>query len=147
MKHDYTMLLHFLNTGELGQIKMGITVEEAQQILGHPSPTALFVHTKHGWINYGCLKLFIGNDRVRSISIELHLYPEYDLPGDLGRGWLSEFSLIETQKLTQFLAEHYIPVDSTGRTIDHQHLIVRFHPYPENFNRFKSIVAGHPIRF
>ena len=101
MKHDHSTFLHFLRTGELEELKLGMPVKDALAYLGEPDN---YDQDRYGHITitYGCLNLHTHSDKpdyIKSIKIRIQDYPEYDLPARLNGNWLPD---IVKSSLTEF---------------------------------------------
>ena len=110
MKHDYSILLHFLRTGELEELKIGMTVDEAIAFLGKADDRK---QDERGQttITYGCLQLHIYDknpDKIAGIMVRLQDYPEYDLPARLSNRWIPGIRAMSIIEFREFSQQHDI---------------------------------------
>ncbi|MGB1288688.1 MAG: hypothetical protein ACPG7F_19295, partial [Aggregatilineales bacterium] len=117
MKHDYSGILDFFRTGQLGDLRLGMTVDEANAYLGEPDEVKIYRHPQTSEIielpgethlRYGCVLLKYQQSCLKQIDILLYTYPEYDtvaLSRLLLPAYLKNMSMNDFEN---FLIEHQV---------------------------------------
>ena len=134
MKHDYSTLLHFLRTGELESLKIGMTVDEVFAFLGEPDNRE-WDDYGHSSITYGCLHMSTAvfhPDIIFDIRVSIQDYPEHNLPDSLSSNWLADVSTMSVKAFKAFLHENNLPsakerVDSYSYCLRHPHYVLISH--------------------
>lgn len=122
---ENTELLRFLTTGEIGRIKLGISIKETVDFLGNPDE-ALNIdeflkrgrdrpHTSGDGrriipVLYGCLELILDIELLDIISIKVNLddYPYSRLPHPLSNFSLENLKGVTSTRFLKYLAENEI---------------------------------------
>ena len=116
MKHDYSTLLHFLRTGELEDLKLGMTQDSVLAYLGEPDSQAMAERRSRIILKYGCLWLHFVSALVE-IEIRINQYPEYALPSPLSNELLINMQRLELRPFITFLQTHQIEYDESYKYV------------------------------
>ncbi|MGB1288367.1 MAG: hypothetical protein ACPG7F_17670 [Aggregatilineales bacterium] len=136
MKHDYTTLLHFLNTGELGQLKMGMSEDDIFAYLGEPDRYGEKSRPEAGVVTlfYGCMLLIIVSGILTRCEVRGDWFPEYSLPAELDNGWFAEFCSWDEKDLILLLEREQIKYyySLKNRNIQMRQICTRIELPPES---------------
>ncbi|MGB1286870.1 MAG: hypothetical protein ACPG7F_10085 [Aggregatilineales bacterium] len=115
MKHDYSGILDFFRTGQLGELRLGMSVDEVVDYFGDDYIQRGIFPDKHRNIYrtilcYGILDILAINNALEHITLHISKYPEYALPDALDSRWLPFFYTMTMRKFHDFAIEHHLKI-------------------------------------